>query len=140
MKKLLSLLVFCFLFNFGYSKDLGEKTFLVIFDKSELKENKSTAAFIELSLMDLFQTRSYSGNSDAAILIKIPNSTMDKCQLGEFTVRLNKNKTLSLNEIAFQIIDLNESKEIFQGLLASYEDKNQKSKKADRAVKSMPAP
>lgn len=140
MKKLLSLLLFCFLCTFGYSKDPGEKTFLVIFDKSELKENKSTTAFIELSLMDIFQTRSYSGNSDAAILVKIPNSTMDKCQLGEFTVRLNKNKTLSLNEIAYQIIDLNESKEIYQELLASYEDKNQRTKKADRAVKSTPAP
>lgn len=140
MKKLLSLLFCCFLYNFGHSKDLGEKNFLVIFDKSELKENKCSTAFIELSLMDLFQTKSYSGNSDAAILVKIPNSSMDKCQLGNFIVRLSNNKTMSLDEIAFQIIDLNESKEIYQGLLASFEEKNQKTKKADRAVKSAPTP
>jgi hypothetical protein len=140
MKKAATLILFCFLFNCGYGKETREKTFLLIFDKTELKENKSTAAFIELSLMDIFQTKSYSGNSDSAILIKIPNSSMDRCQLGEFTVRLNKNTTVSLNEIAFQIIDLNESKEIYQELLTSYEDKNQKTKRADRAIKSAPTP
>ncbi len=135
MKSFTLTLCLCFIFSLGFSKELEEKTFLVIFNKAELRANKTSVAYIELSLMNLFQTRSYSGNSDAAIIIKIPHSSIDKCQLGDYTIRVNPSKVSQLDQIAFKIYDMDESKEVYQELMAAYGEKSQKQQKADRADK-----
>ncbi|WP_245812635.1 hypothetical protein [Belliella buryatensis] len=100
--------------------------------------NKTSPEYIELSLMNIFQTKSYSGNSDAAILVKTSHQQIDKCMIGDFIIRINQEKIATLDEVAFQIIDLDESKDIYQKLLANLEDKNQKSKKSNKFFKSNP--
>lgn len=140
MKKcVLALVLFMLVFS-GYSKDPEGKTFLLIFNKSELKQYQTSTDYIELSLMNIFTTKSFSGNSDAAILVQVPYEGIDRCQLGDLFVRINQHRTASLNEIAFQIIDLDESKSTFQSLLASYEARNAKTKKANKALKANPNP
>lgn len=140
MKKAFSALFLVLLVSTGFAKNPDEKTFIIIFSKSELKENRTTTDYIELSLMNLFQTKSYSGNSDAAILVKVPYGNFDKCQLGDMTIRLNAKSVVSLDEIAFQIIDLDESKSTYKILLDAFEANNQKSKKANKQLKTAPSP
>ncbi|SIT04974.1 hypothetical protein [Belliella pelovolcani] len=137
--KNLFLTILCFyIFTSVFAKNPNEKTFLILFDKSELKINKTSPEYIELSLMNIFQTKSYSGNSDAAILVKTSHQQIDKCMIGDFIIRINQEKIATLDEVAFQIIDLDESKGIYQKLLANLEDKNQKSKKSNKLFKSNP--
>lgn len=137
--KNLFLAILCFyIFTSVFAKNPNEKTFLILFDKSELKINKTSPEYIELSLMNIFQTKSYSGNSDAAILVKTSHQQIDKCMIGDFIIRINQEKIATLDEVAFQIIDLDESKGIYQKLLANLEDKNQKSKKSNKLFKSNP--
>jgi hypothetical protein len=140
MKKYLLVFVLASLVSSGYSKDPEGKTFLLIFDKSELKQLQTSTDYIELSLMNLFTTKSFSGNSDAAIFVEVPYEGIDRCQLGDLLVRINQHRTASLNEIAFQIIDLDESKSTFQTLLASYEARHAKVKKPNKALKANPNP
>ncbi|SNR94793.1 hypothetical protein SAMN06295967_101139 [Belliella buryatensis] len=138
MKNLFLTILFFYIFTSVFSKNPNEKTFLILFDKSELKLNKTSPEYIELSLMNIFQTKSYSGNSDAAILVKTSHQQIDKCMIGDFIIRINQEKIATLDEVAFQIIDLDESKDIYQKLLANLEDKNQKSKKSNKFFKSNP--
>jgi hypothetical protein len=46
----------------------------------------------------------------------------------------------SLGEIAFQIIDMNECKNTYEYLVASFDDKTQKNKKSGKAIKAIPSP
>ncbi len=140
MKRLFFTILLLLTFASGFSKTPEGKTFLILFNKSELKLNKTSTEYIELSLMNLFKTKSFSGNSDAAILVQVPSGNFDKCQLGDMMIRLNPKSTVSLNEIAFQIVDLEESKSTYKLLLASYEEKIQRNKKAAKAIRSTPAP
>ncbi|EOZ99304.1 hypothetical protein A33Q_0682 [Indibacter alkaliphilus LW1] len=139
MKSISTFVLFLFLTIPGFAKDPGEKTFLIIFDKSELKELKTSTEYIELSLMALFKTKAYTGNSDAAILVKVPYGNIDENQLGDMFVRLNREKIVSLQEVAFQIIDLEKSKAVYETLLASYEEKSQKSKTKSKQGKAISA-
>jgi hypothetical protein len=140
MKRLFFTLILTLTFASGFSKTPEGKTYLILFNKSELKLNKTSAEYIELSLSNLFKTKSYTGNSDAAILVQVPSGNFDKCQLGDMLIRLNAQSTVTLDEIAFQIVDLEESKSTYKMLLASYEEKIQRSKKATKAIRSTPAP
>ena len=124
----------------GFAKDPEEKTFLILFDKAELKANKTSTTYIELSLSNVFKTKSYAGNSDAAIIVKVPYENIDACQLADFFIRVNANKVSSLGEIAFQIIDMDESKNTYQFLVESLEDKMQKTKKSGKPIKVVPSP
>jgi hypothetical protein len=139
MKKVLIVIFLSFLSIPGFAQDSEEKTFLVIFDKSELKANKTSTEFLELSLMNLFSTKAYNGNSDAAIMVKIPHEGMDVNQLGDMIIRVNDKKIVPLSEIAVQIIDLDQSKSTYSSLLSSYEERLLKTKKASKAVKASPA-
>lgn len=123
-----------------FANDPGEKTFLILFDKAELKENKTSTAYIELSLMNIFKTKSYAGNSDAAILVKVPFGNIDKRQLGDFFIRVNASKITPLDEIAFQIIDMDENKAIFNAMYASLEEKLNKTKKNGKTTKAVATP
>lgn len=124
----------------GFAKDPGEKTFLILFDKNELKAHKSSQSFIELSLTNIFQTKTFLGNSDAAILVKVPYEGLDECALGRLFVKVNASDLMPLQEIALQIIDMDKSKTIYHELLASYEEKNQRTKKSYKALKAAPIP
>lgn len=124
----------------GFAKNPEERTFLILFDKAELKANKTSTTYIELSLSNVFKTKSYSGNSDAAILVKVPYNNIDTCQLADFFIRVNANKVSSLGDLAFQIIDLNECKNTYDYLVASLEDRTPKNKKIAKVVKAIPNP
>src|SRR5690554_3809857 len=87
-----------------FSKERADKVFLVLFNKAELKEVGSSTAFIELNFLSKFHTRSYSGNSDAALFITIPDRQMNECDMGEMLVQVNQSTWLPLNQIAFRII------------------------------------
>jgi hypothetical protein len=140
MKRIFLSIFFISIVSLGFAKEPEERTFLILFDKAELKANKTSTTYIELSLSNVFKTKSYAGNSDAAIIVKVPYDNIDACQLADFFIRVNANKVSSLGEIAFQIIDMNESKNTYQYLVASLEDKTQKSKKSGKAIKVVPSP
>lgn len=121
--------LFIFLLSFSLEaipKGKEEKTFLILFNKSELKTIESSTEYIELNFLEKFHTRSYSGNSEAALLITIPNGEMDECQIGETLVQVNRSTWVPLEEIAFRIIDLNESKENYHAMLSVKDDKKKK--------------
>lgn len=139
MKTLIALILFCCSITLGFSKNPEDKTFLVIFDKSELAKNKTSVAYLELSLKNIFETKSFSGNSDSAIIVKIPHSSMDICQLSDYMIRVNQSRISTLGEIAFKIYDLNESKEIYEIMLTSFEESSAKIKKLDKNIKVIPA-
>lgn len=127
--KYLLLLIFLSLFTLDtFSKDKGEQVFLVLFNKGELSKIETSTDFIELNFYNKFQTRSYSGNSDAALLITIPYGNMDECQMGQIMVQINNTTWVPLEEIAFRIIDIGESTQNYQTLLASQDDGNHKNK------------
>ncbi|WP_373520925.1 hypothetical protein [Aquiflexum sp.] len=140
MKRIFLSIFFISIVSLGFAKNPEEKTFLILFDKAELKANKTSTTYIELSLSNVFKTKSYAGNSDAAIIIKVPYDNIDKVQLADFLIRVNANKVSSLGELAFQIIDMDESKNTYQYLLASFEDKSPKIKKSGKAIKVVPSP
>jgi hypothetical protein len=136
MKTLSITILVLFLSLSSFAKNPGERTFLILFDKAELKEHKTSPDYIEMSLMNIFKTKSYVGNSDAAILVKVPYDNLDECQLGYIFVRLNNKTVVPLQEVALKIIDLDESKSTYQYLLASLEEKNNKSKKNTKLFKT----
>src|SRR5690554_886311 len=82
-----------------FSKEGADKVFLVLFNKAELKEAGTSAAFIELNFLSKYRTRSYSGNSDAALFITIPDRQMNECDVGEMLVQVNPSTWLPLNQI-----------------------------------------
>ncbi|MFD2037411.1 hypothetical protein ACFSKL_21620 [Belliella marina] len=129
MKNLLLTTILFSLFSLGFAKNPNEKTFLIIFDKAELKNMKTSPEYIELSLMNLFETKSFSGNSDAAILVKTSHESIDTCLLGDFIIRLNQTTITSLDEVAFQIVDLDKSKGVYQIMLSNFEEKTEKNNK-----------
>jgi hypothetical protein len=117
----------------------GDKSFLIIFNKSDLKNYRTSAAYIELSLMQLFETKSFSGNSDAAIIVKVPNESIDAKQLGSFFVKINANTVLPIEDFAFKIVDINKNRQIFTYYMNQLDLKNTKTKKSAKTFKSIPS-
>ena len=110
----------------SFSSKKNEKTFLILFDKTELKEVQSSPEYIELSFLGKFHTRTYSGKSDAALLVTIPNTQMTECEIGEMKVQVNPSTWLSLHDIAYRIIDLKENKNHYSSLIAKSIPKKEK--------------
>ncbi|QDH79555.1 hypothetical protein FKX85_11090 [Echinicola soli] len=139
MKHLIFVPLFTLLVSVGFCKNPEDKTFVVIFSKKELKELKSSAEYIELSFMEDYKTKTYSGNSDAVIYINVPNCDFDKCQIGKRLVQINNTTWKPLQEVAFRIIDLSESKENFQELMISFNDQEvgKEDKKAGKVIQSI---
>ena len=102
----------------SFPKEKEGKTFLILFNKTELKEAQSSPEYIERSLMDECQTRTYSGYSEAALLVTFPDNGMTECEIGEIRVQVNPSTWLSLHEIAYRIIDLEENKDRYRNLVA----------------------
>lgn len=129
MKHLLFLTLFTLILSSAFCKQPEDKTFLVIFSKKELKELKSSTDFIKLSFLeDNYKVKTYSGNSDAVLYINVPNCDFDECTIGKTLVQVNNTTWKPLQEVAFRIIDLSESKENFQELLANFNDNSDKKK------------
>jgi hypothetical protein len=139
VKKFLSTISLVLISVLVLAKETEEKTFLVLFDRAELKEYKTSTDYIELSLTNIFKTKSYSGNSDAAIIVKVPYSNIDECQLGYIFIRINNKTIVPLQDIALKIIDLDSSKTAYDQIIASFEVKAQKSKKNNKVVKTAPS-
>lgn len=135
MKKLLLVLALAFSSHSGQAKDPGPKTFLAIFKAKELKELKINLRQIENQFSDFFKTKTYSGNSELALLIEIPICDFDECYLGEFLIDLEENKKVQLQNIAFRVFDLTENKELHQAYLSMYDENLTKKKKDTRAAR-----
>lgn len=120
----------------SFGKEKTEKTFLVLFQKEELRKLNSSPAKIELNFLDKFDTRAYSGNSDASLIITVPFTHWDVCDMGKALVIVGEDRLLRLDEVAFRIIDLEQSKEEFRHLLSSSpgESKNEKKKSAPQKL------
>lgn len=128
MKTLITTILFLTIFSSVYANPPEDKTFLIIFDKEELKSLKSSPEYIELTFNKVFNTKTYSGNSEAAMLITIANCEMDPCDIGQMLVQVNRHTSMKLQEIAFRIVDMNESKTNYKSMLASLESKVAKKK------------
>lgn len=128
MKTLITTILLLTIFSSVYASPPEDKTFLIIFDKEELKSLKSSPEFIELTFIEIFNTKTYSGNSEAAMLITIANCEMDPCDIGQMLVQVNRHTSMKLQEIALRIVDMNESKANYKSILASMETKSTKKK------------
>lgn len=101
----------------AFPKDEKGKTFLVLFNKTELKQIQSSPEFIGLNFLGKYATKTYSGNSEAALFITLSFKEMTDCEIGELLVQVNPTTWMPLNEIAWRIIDLEESKENYLAIL-----------------------
>lgn len=134
-KTVITILVLFFSFH-SFSKEKNEKVFLIIFNQEELQELNSSAAHIELNFLDKFQTRSYSGNSDAALLITVPFSDWTVCEMGKALVEIGKDDRLvPLENVAFRIIDMAECSENFQALVSLLNAEKNNNKKRNSTFK-----
>ncbi|MEX2514163.1 MAG: hypothetical protein WD398_14765 [Cyclobacteriaceae bacterium] len=122
MKKVFLFLIVSSLSFLSDAKERNEKTFLIIFDKEELKMVKTSAAHIELNFLDNFETRSYTGNSESALMITVPFTHWTTCEMGETLVIVGDDKMVNLQEIAFRIIDLDASQQNFNSLISDLEN------------------
>lgn len=110
-----------------FAKATESKTFLVLFKAKELKSLKISLKDIE-SQFSSFKTRSYTGNSELALLIDIPACEFDECFLGEFLVETKSGLDMKLQDIAFRLFDMTESQRSLQVYLTAYEESLQKKK------------
>jgi|SRR5690606_20137261 len=117
------------------SKEAYEKTFLVLFHPSELQKIETSPAYIGSHFFEEYSTRSYSGNSEAALLITVPYGEMTECQLGETLVQIDPATWVPLHEIAFRIIDLNRSRSSYAAILNGPQDFANKTKTARLRLK-----
>ena len=132
MKKI-GILIVALLISFASFAGEGDsKTILVLFKSKELKSLKLSLKDIE-SQFSAFETKSYGGNSEPAIIIESPSGDFGDCFLGKFIVEINKNKRLKLEEVAFRMIDLTATQEAKENFLIAYEEDLQK-KKNDKSA------
>ncbi|GMQ27788.1 hypothetical protein [Algoriphagus confluentis] len=128
--RILTMLLFSFLISAsGFAKDPETKTFLVLFKIEELKQAKTSLNQIEQQFSSFFTTKTYSGNSEPALLISIPNCDFDECFLGEFLVDTGLGQKVQLQKIAFRLYDLTENKDLHQIYLAKFEEDQSLKKK-----------
>lgn len=128
MKKLFLVLIAFIITVFSIAKEKPDKTFLIIFNQDELSYHEANADFIEINFSDVFDTKLYSGNSETALIVTVPFTEWTVCEMGSTLIRVSKNRELPLNEIAFRIIDLDESQENFNSLLTGTEEKTASAK------------
>ncbi len=138
MKKL-GLFVFGVLFAASVvAKDAGPKTFLILFTAKELKEWKVSLKDLE-SQFPSFKTKSYSGNSELALIIDIPSCDFDECFLGQFLIEVGRDREIKLQDIAFRMVDMTEKQKSLEVFVASYEE-SLKKKGTTKSERAIPAP
>ncbi|MDF2158349.1 hypothetical protein [Algoriphagus sp. CAU 1675] len=127
MRLLVSFIV-CFLFSISVSgQEVENKTFLVLFKTKELSKVNTSLKSIQ-DQFSSFATKTYSGNSDPALLIEVPSCDFDECFLGNFLIENDKGKNFQLQEIALRLFDLTENQKTLQAFLSSYEESIEKRK------------
>lgn len=136
MKKLASLLLILICCSSVLANDPEPKTFLVLFESSELKQLKTNVKSIESQFADVFSTKYYSGNSELALVIEMPSQDFDKCFLGSLLVNLENGGQIPLQQIAFRIYDLTENKVLHERYEAMYEESLVAKKKAAKVSKA----
>lgn len=110
------------------AKEGPQKTFLIIFNETELKRIQSSPAKVELNFLSVFETKAYGGNSERALMVTVPFADWTVCEMGSTLVKIAENKEVPLDNIAFRIIDLDECQENFKALLSDSEDQKQRKK------------
>ncbi|WP_268036049.1 hypothetical protein [Algoriphagus sp. PAP.12] len=121
MRVLLITLFTLITFNLSWANEDDTKTFLVLFKSKELKSHQTNLKEIE-SQFSLFDTKTYSGNSELALLIEIPSCDFDECFLGDFLIDTGKNSAIKLQEIAFRLFDITESKKTMEVYLEAHQN------------------
>jgi hypothetical protein len=139
MRKFALLFVFLISYCSAFAKEVEPKTFLVIFKPKELKSLKLTLYEIESQFAAYFKTKTYSGNSELALLIDIPACEFDECYLGQLLVGSSSGIQYKLHDIAFRLFDMTQSQKTLDLLLTSYEQSIQK-RKLSKTEKATPTP
>jgi len=111
----------------SFAGDGDSKTILVLFKSKELKSLKLSLKDIEAQF-SAFETKSYGGNSEPAMMVTLPKGDFGDCFLGKFIVQTSKNQRFKLEEIAFRMIDLTATREAKESFLIAYEETLQKKK------------
>jgi hypothetical protein len=124
MKKVFLFFIACVLTVLSIAKEGPDKTFLIIFNEDELAYHQANADFMQINFSDVFETKLYSGNSETALIVTVPFAEWTVCEMGSALIKVSKNRELPLSEIAFRIIDLDESQENFKSLLSGSVEKS----------------
>lgn len=138
MKSLGILVVTLFLSVSVFAKEAEPKTFLVLFKSKELKSLDTSLKAIESQFSADFKIRSYSGNSELAMIINIPECEFDACFLGQFLISLGEGSDVKLQEIAFRVIDMTANKKSLDNYITAFEESQKKDKYDKR--NTTPAP
>jgi hypothetical protein len=118
MKKVLFVFIAFIFAIHSIAKEKPDKTFLIIFNEDELAYHQANADFMKVNFSDIFDTKLYSGNSETALIVTVPFAEWTVCEMGSALVKVSAGRELPLNEIAFRIIDIDESQENFELLLS----------------------
>ncbi|MFC5625083.1 hypothetical protein [Algoriphagus winogradskyi] len=132
MKSLGILIITLFLSLSVSAEETESKTFLVIFKSKELKSLNTSLKDIQSQFSSKFKTRSYSGNSELALIIDIPKCDFDACFLGQFLVSRDEGEDMKLQEIAFRLIDMTANKKSLDIFLTAFEASQKKDKNDKR--------
>ncbi len=135
MRRIIVMLCLSGLFGFSFAKEKQEKSFLILFNEQELLLEYHQEAHLEMTFLDAFHARAYGGNSDAAILVKVSDTSWTTCEMGSSLVLLGNGKVLELEKIAFRIIDLSECSENYKAMVNAGQSDSPKlaKKKQDNA-------
>ncbi|RAI87996.1 hypothetical protein [Algoriphagus yeomjeoni] len=132
MKSLGILTITLFLSLSVFAKETEPKTFLVLFKSKELKSLNTSLKDIQSQFSSDFKTKTYSGNSELALIIDIPECEFDVCFLGQFLVSLQKDREIKLQDIAFRLIDMTANKKSLNTYLSAFEESQKKEKNDKR--------
>jgi hypothetical protein len=135
MKKLILVFLFVCTYSLGFAKEPESKTFLVLFDEAELELLQTDLESIAEQLSPFFPTKTYKGNSEAALLLEIPTSAFNECLLGEYWVSFSDGRRFQLQQLAFRVFDLSENKAMYQRYVSKYEADLEQKKKAQKLAK-----
>lgn len=138
MKSLGILVIALFISLSVFAKETESKTFLVLFKSKELKSLNTSLKEIQSQFSSAFKTRTYSGNSELALVIDIPKCEFDACFLGQFLVSLDNGEDMKLQEIAFRLIDMTANKKSLDTFITAFEEGQKKMKNDKR--NTTPAP
>ena len=140
MKRLVILLIgmVCSFSVFAINPE--SKTFLVLFKSKELRDTKTSIKEIEDQFSFAFPTKSYEGNSELALIIEIPIGNFDMRFLGEFLVNLKNGQKIQLQHLAYRLVDLSESKALYQQYMAIYEETHTPKKKPAKTTRAASNP
>lgn len=121
MRSLATLFTFMILCSSALAKEADSKTFLVIFKPKEIKNLNLSIQEIESQFSINFKTKTYSGNSELALLIEIPACEFDECYLGQLIINTNTGVKHKLQDIAFRLFDITKNQKVLNNFIVSFE-------------------